>query len=114
MGCTCMYKRERSHESLFGVAVMSLFSNTLVQVAASIMYWQFDWSVASTSVKSFLTSIGLSMYSDNFTEAGLTQVDDLQWLTTDHKRYKQLQLNDPLHKDYIMEGLKRLRQQRDS
>ena len=46
------------------------------------------------------------MYMDSFAEAGFTRVDHLWWLGDSH--YKQLELNDPLHREYIMAGLKRL------
>ena len=76
------------------------------QVASSPNYWCSDWSVDSSSMKAWLTSIGLPMYVERFAEAGFTMVDHLSWLTDSH--YKQLDLNDPLHKEFIMEGLKRL------
>lgn len=106
--CPCVQVRERDR----GVAAVSPSNHCqpipLVQVAASLMYWQSGQSesIDTTSVRSWLTSIGLPMYMDSFAEAGFTQVDHLPWLTDSH--YKQLELNDPLHKEYIVEGLKRL------
>ena len=57
-------------------------------------------------MNAWLTSIGLPMYVERFAEAGFTMVAHLSQLKDSH--YKQLDLNDPLHKEFIVEGLKRL------
>ena len=102
----CLSAQVREREAEESLQCLTDVTLAPLQVASSPNYWCSDWSVDSSSVNAWLTSIGLPMYVERFAEAGFTMVAHLSQLKDSH--YKQLDLNDPLHKEFIVEGLKRL------